>query len=98
MDRFKLIALCALLMPVTAAAQPETPVEEWKGRTILVIGAHPDDDHQSHGTLAMLKDHGNEVYVVLMTLGNVGSRDPKLGRIELARIRRQEVVDALKEI
>jgi len=98
MKRLKLAALCILCVPAMAAAQPETPVEEWKGRTILVIGAHPDDDHRSHGTLAMLRDHGNEVHVVLMTLGNVGTRDPKLSRIELARIRRQEEVDALAAI
>jgi LmbE family N-acetylglucosaminyl deacetylase len=95
MNRLKLLALCALLVPATAAAQPETPVEEWTGKTILLIGAHPDDDHRSHGTLAMLKDHGNEVYVLLMTLGNVGTRDPEMSRDELAKIRRQEEVDAL---
>jgi LmbE family N-acetylglucosaminyl deacetylase len=95
MHRLKALALCALLVPATAAAQPETPVEEWTGKTILLIGAHPDDDHRSHGTLAMLKDHGNDVYVLLMTMGNVGTRDPNLSRIELAKIRRQEEVDAL---
>jgi len=98
MSRLKLIALCVLLVPAAAAAQPETPVEEWRGKTILLIGAHPDDDHQSHGTLAMLRDHGNEVYVVLMTLGNVGTRDPNLSRIELAKIRRQEELAALAAI
>ena len=35
-------------------AQPQDPVENWKGKRVLLIGAHPDDDHQSHGTLAML--------------------------------------------
>jgi LmbE family N-acetylglucosaminyl deacetylase len=66
-------------------AQPDTPVEEWQGRTILLIGAHPDDDSMSHGTLAMLKDHGNEIYVLLMTTGNVGTKDPKLSKSDLAR-------------
>jgi LmbE family N-acetylglucosaminyl deacetylase len=79
-------------------AQPDTPVEEWQGRTILLIGAHPDDDSMSHGTLAMLKDRGNEIYVLLMTTGNVGTKDPKLSKSDLARIRRQEELAALAEI
>ncbi len=90
--------LLLLLLPVAAIAQPQTPVEEWTGKTILLIGAHPDDDHQSHGTLAMLQDHGNEVYLVTMTTGNVGTKDPKLSRNELAQIRRQEELDALKAL
>jgi LmbE family N-acetylglucosaminyl deacetylase len=79
-------------------AQPETPVEEWTGRTILLIGAHPDDDSMSHGTLAMLRDHGNEVYVLIMTTGNVGTKDPDLSTTDLATIRRQEELAALSEI
>ena len=79
-------------------AQPEIPVEEWTGRTILLIGAHPDDDAQSHGTLAMLQANGNEVYVMLLTTGNVGTGDPTMTRDRLAKIRRQEEVDALAEL
>jgi len=79
-------------------AQPEQPVEEWTGKTILVIGGHPDDDHQSHGTLAMLKDHGNDIYILTMTTGNVGTKDPKISRNQLSIIRRQEQLDAMKEI
>jgi predicted CoA-binding protein len=48
-------------------AQPEVPVEEWTGKTVMFIGAHPDDDARAHGTMAMLQDHGNEVYVVIIT-------------------------------
>ena len=33
-------------------------------KRILLIGAHPDDDHQSHGTLTMLTDHGNDVTIL----------------------------------
>ena len=87
-----------LLMPLAVSAQPETPVEEWTGRTILLIGAHPDDDAQSHGTMAMLQDHGNEVYVLLLTTGNVGPKDPEMTRDRLAKIRRQEEIDALAEL
>jgi len=30
--------------PFFIMAQPDIPVEQWKGKTILLIGAHPDDD------------------------------------------------------
>lgn len=93
-----LIVTAFLLMPLITIAQPETPVEEWTGRTILLIGAHPDDDAGSHGTLAMLQANGNDVYVMLLTTGNVGTSDPDMSRYRLAEIRRQEEVDALKEL
>src|SRR5699024_3754587 len=92
----KLAVLFLLLLISTVLhAQPETPVEEWTGRTVLFIGAHPDDDSGSHGTMAMLQDNGNDVYVLLLTTGNVGTKDPDMTRDRLAKIRRQEEIDAL---
>lgn len=93
-----ILALFLLVLPSMVMAQPEIPVEEWTGRTILLIGAHPDDDAQSHGTLAMLQANGNDVYVMLLTTGNVGTGDPTMTRDRLAKIRRQEEVDALAEL
>ncbi len=87
-----------LVVPSVLFAQPEVPVEEWTGRTILFIGAHADDDGGSHGTMSMLQNNGNEVYVMLLTMGNVGTGDPEMSRYKLAQIRRQEEVDALKEL
>ena len=78
--------------------QPEIPVEKWTGKTIMLIGAHPDDDARSHGTLAMLQDHGNQVYVVILTSGNVGTQDPQISMTDLARIRKKEEIDALAEL
>jgi LmbE family N-acetylglucosaminyl deacetylase len=69
---FALVSLTGYMM-----AQPDTPVEQWRGKTILLIGAHPDDDTYAHGTLAMLQANGNEVFIVLLTTGNVGTQDPK---------------------
>lgn len=46
----------------------------------------------------MLQAHGNQVYVVTLTTGNVGTQDPKLSRTQLAEIRRQEELAALKEL
>jgi len=98
MKKNLLLALFLLVIPIMVMAQPEIPVEEWTGRTILLIGAHPDDDAQSHGTLAMLQANGNEVYVMLLTTGNVGTGDPTMTRDRLSKIRRQEEVDALAEL
>ena len=94
----KLIIISLLLCPVGLWAQPDQPVEQWTGKTILLVGGHPDDDHQSHGTLAMLKDHGNEVYILTLTTGNVGTKDPDLSRNELSIIRRQEQLDAMQAL
>jgi LmbE family N-acetylglucosaminyl deacetylase len=96
--RWSLIAVVLLALPAMAAAQPETPVEEWTGKTILLVGAHPDDDSMSQGTLAMLKANGNDVWVVLLTTGNVGTQDPDMTRWELAKIRRQEELAALADV
>ena len=78
-----------------AMAQPEQPVEQWEGKTILLIGAHPDDDSYSMGTLAMLNANGNDIYIAILTTGNVGTQDPDLGMMDLALIRRQEEQAAL---
>ncbi len=82
-------------IPLCSIAQPEVPVEKWTGKTILLIGAHPDDDSYSMGTLGMLNANGNEVYIAILTTGNVGTLDPKLGMKDLALIRKQEEQAAL---
>lgn len=91
----RLLSLMLMVLPLVAAAQPEQPIEQWKGKTILLIGAHPDDDSYSMGTLAMLNDNGNEVYIAMLTTGNVGTQDPDLGMMDLALIRKQEEQSAL---
>src|ERR1043166_4579671 len=92
-----------LLFPQLMQAQrpvetPDVPLEKWTGKTIMLIGAHADDDALSHGTLALLQAHGNEVYIVTLTTGNVGTQDPTLSRTQLAQIRRQEELAALAEL
>lgn len=93
-----LLATLLALLPILVRAQPEIPVEQWKGKTILLVGAHPDDDSGSYGTLAMLRANGNEVFVLLLTTGNVGTGDPDMTRDWLAKIRRQEELSALAEL
>jgi LmbE family N-acetylglucosaminyl deacetylase len=87
-----------LALGQTKAQQPDVPVDKWTGKTIMLIGAHADDDAMAHGTLAMLQAHGNQVYIVTLTTGNVGTQDPKLSRTQLAEIRRQEELAALKDL
>ena len=93
--RNNIVAFFMLTLTILVA-QPEQSVEEWKGKKILLIGAHPDDDSQSYGTLSMLRDHGNEVWVLILTTGNVGTKDPKMTRNKLSKIRRVEELNALK--
>jgi LmbE family N-acetylglucosaminyl deacetylase len=98
-----LLFMLFTILPSSAFAQrpeqkPEIPVEQWKGKTAVLIGAHADDDEISHGTLALLQAHGNQVYVVTLTTGNVGTQDPSLSRTQLAQIRRQEELAALAEL
>lgn len=98
-----LTAYLFLLLPVVGLSQqaeqkPDIPVEKWTGKTIMLIGAHADDDALSHGTLALLQAHGNQVYIVTLTTGNVGTQDPNLSRTQLAGIRRQEELAALAEL
>ncbi len=90
-----LILTTILISPIISVAQPEIPIEQWTGKTILLIGAHPDDDAYSMGTLSMLQANGNEVYIAILTTGNVGTLDPDLGMVDLALIRKQEEQAAL---
>ena len=102
MTRMRFAGLVALVSALAVGQQPEqkpeVPVEKWTGKTIMLIGAHADDDAISHGTLAMLQAHRNQVYVVTLTSGNVGTQDPNLSRTQLAQIRRQEELAALAEL
>ena len=102
MKKMRFAYLMALL-PALALAQgneqkPEVPVEKWTGKRLMLIGAHADDDAMSHGTLAMLQAHGNQIHIVTLTTGNVGTQDPNLSRTQLAQIRRQEELAALVEL
>src|SRR5438128_9143429 len=102
-SEFLVISLVLLSTPITTFAQardqkPDTPVEKWTGKTVMLIGAHADDDALSHGNLAMRQAHGNQIHIVTLTTGNVGTQDPNLSRTQLAQIRRQEELAALAEL
>ena len=95
MRKFLFLFALSLFLQFSLKGQPEVPVEEWTGKTILFIGAHPDDDAMSFGTMAMLQDHGNQIYIVILTSGNVGTQDPNISTTDLSRIRKKEEIDAL---
>jgi LmbE family N-acetylglucosaminyl deacetylase len=92
------LAFAVLAVAQEPVNKPDVPIEKWSGKTIMLIGAHADDDALSHGTLAMLQAHGNQVYIVTLTTGNVGTQDPNLSRTQLAEIRRKEELAALAEL
>ena len=62
--------------------------QEWKGKTVLVTGAHPDDDSHAYGALSRLQENGNLIYVLIIATGNVGTKDPDMTRNRLSQIRR----------
>lgn len=93
-----LLVLSAPLVAQNPERTPDVPVEKWTGETIMLIGAHADDDALSHGTLALLQAHGNQIYIVTLTTGNVGTQDPNLSRTQLAEIRRREELAALADL
>tara|TARA_B100001057_G_scaffold501239_1_gene622340 strand:+ start:5088 stop:5954 length:867 start_codon:yes stop_codon:yes gene_type:complete len=77
-------------------SQPEIPVEKWKGKTVLLVGAHPDDDYMSHGTLALLNENENDIFILTLTTGNVGTKDLKISKSDLSKIRKEEQLNAMK--
>ncbi|MEW6741499.1 MAG: PIG-L family deacetylase [Planctomycetota bacterium] len=64
-----------------------------KSRTVLAVGAHPDDiEFLGAGTLALLYARGWRVWVATMTAGDMGSA--RLGRDEISRVRLGEASKA----
>jgi len=58
---------------------------------VLVIAAHPDDiEFVVAGTTAKWRRAGSAVRYVVATSGDAGSRDPRMTRSELARLREAE--------
>ena len=73
--------------------------ENFKGKTILAIGAHPDDiDFSSSGTIAQMVNAGATAYLLILTNGNKGSADPKMTSGDLLKLRVDEQKKAAKII
>lgn len=90
-----LLSLAAIFVSLSAtatAAEPEsTPIETWKGKTVLFFTPHPDDEtFQCAGIIKILADNGNNVQIVIFTNDDKGSLDLEMTSEQLARIRRAE--------
>ena len=64
-------------------------------QTILVFGAHPDDEITMGGTMAKLSGEGTQVVVVTMTDGCEGYPRPDM-RDNVVQMRRQEMAECDK--
>lgn len=100
-----LATVLALVFPTTICpaqvtlAEPEYTgddrIEYWRGKTVLVVTPHPDDEtFSAGGILAMLAAADNNIQILIYTNDNAGSNDPTMTKERLAEIRRQEEEDA----
>jgi N-acetylglucosamine malate deacetylase 1 len=94
---FGLLALCLVfaLFAGHAAAEEEIAaadrIENWTGKTVMVVAPHPDDDTFScGGIMAILAKNGNKVVIVIYTNDDAGSKDLDMTSERLARIRKAE--------
>ena len=68
---------------------------DFKAKTILVVGAHPDDnDFGAGATVAKATRQDAEVIYLLATTGQRGSSDKTMTPAILSGIRRKEQEDA----
>jgi LmbE family N-acetylglucosaminyl deacetylase len=70
---------------------------DFKGKTILVVGAHPDDnDFGAGATIAKATNQGAEVIYLIATTGQRGSSDENMTPERLSDIRKKEQEEAAK--
>ena len=70
---------------------------EMKNRTVLAVGAHPDDvEILCAGVLALLKEKGWNIEIASMTPGDCGSTT--LSREEISKIRKNEATTSAELI
>jgi LmbE family N-acetylglucosaminyl deacetylase len=90
-----LIAIVALPL----SSQTQTPLQNLRGKTILLFTPHPDDDtFCCAGTLALLAKGGNNIRIVIYTNDDKGSYDPEMTSEHLAQIRMHEEEEACRII
>jgi len=66
---------------------------------VLVVSAHPDDvDFGAGGTVAAWVAAGVEVAYCIVTDGDAGGSDRSMSRAEMAKLRRQEQIDAARAL
>ncbi len=68
---------------------------DFRAKTVLVIGAHPDDnDFGAGATVAKAATHGAEIIYLIATTGQRGSSDENMTPEILSEIRKKEQEDA----
>lgn len=66
-------------------------------KTVLAVGAHPDDmEFGASGTVAKFIEEGWDGYYVIATDGSRGSKDPKMTHEQLSQVRKEEQLAAAK--
>jgi LmbE family N-acetylglucosaminyl deacetylase len=94
-----LILGVAAITGLPLASQVKTPLEQLRGKTILLFTPHPDDDtFCCAGTLALLAKADNNIRIVIYTNDDKGSYDPEMTSEHLARIRMHEEEEACRII
>jgi LmbE family N-acetylglucosaminyl deacetylase len=94
-----LILGLAAITGLPLASQVQTPLEQLRGKTIMIFTPHPDDDtFCCAGTLALLAKAGNNIRIVIYTNDDKGSYDPEMTSEHLARIRMHEEEEACRII
>ncbi|MFN2537294.1 MAG: PIG-L deacetylase family protein, partial [Mycobacteriales bacterium] len=74
---------------------PATPSADLRGRTVVVVHAHPDDEAIFTGaTIRRLADCGARVVLVTATGGELGEPRLALGNRTLGQVRRAELEHA----
>src|SRR5437763_11645374 len=89
--RTTLVACFFVFLSILTVRAQQTRLETVQNKTILVFTPHPDDDvFGAGGTIALLNQKHNKVYIVVYTNDDKGSYDPEMTSQRLARIRRAE--------
>jgi LmbE family N-acetylglucosaminyl deacetylase len=89
----------AAMSGLPLVSQVQTPLEQLRGKTILLFTPHPDDDtFCCAGTLALLAKTGNNIRIVIYTNDDKGSYDPDMTSEHLAKIRMHEEEEACRII
>src|SRR6185295_7913236 len=80
-----------------ATFAPAADLATVRGKTVMVVQAHPDDaESRCAGTVALLKKNGNKIVYVICTNDDKGTYDKKATLKSHAAVRKKEEDDAVK--
>ncbi|MGO8734982.1 MAG: PIG-L deacetylase family protein [Terriglobia bacterium] len=91
MKQLAVVFALIFLLAVARSSAQEAGLESMTGKTVLIFTPHPDDElFGAGGTIALLNQHHNKVYIVIYTNDDKGSYDTEMSSQKLARIRKVE--------